>query len=69
MKLQKEIGEKMKAARLEKKVSQQALSRQTGITQKRISSLENGNQNATISTLGRIADALDKKLLIDLESK
>jgi len=69
MKLQKEIGEKVKAARLEKKVSQQELSRQTGITQKRISSLENGNQNATISTLGRIADALDKKLKIDLESK
>jgi len=67
MSIQKKVGEKVKSARLENKISQQELAKKADTTQKWIWSLESGKQNITISSLSRIAEALDKKLKIDLE--
>lgn len=66
MKLQQEVGKKIKAAREEKKVSQQAISDKTGYVRDKISRIEHGKQNLTISTLEKIAEALDKKVNIEL---
>jgi transcriptional regulator with XRE-family HTH domain len=66
MKLQKTIGRKIKEARESVNLSQQALSEKTGYGRDKISRMENGKQNLTILTLEKIADALDKRIVIDL---
>ncbi len=45
-------------------LTQQELSRRTGITQADISKLENGNANPSIRTLKRLAAGLGRKLTI-----
>lgn len=64
--IQKDVGEKIKAARKEKQISQQDLSDKTGINRPDISKIEHGKQNLSLSTIQRLADALDKKVIIEL---
>ena len=54
-------------ARIEKGITQKELSTITGITQGDISKLENGTANPSIRTLQRIAQGLDKNLVIRFE--
>jgi predicted transcriptional regulator len=49
-------------------LTQQELSKRTGIAQSDISKLENGNANPSIKTLQKLATALDKKLEIKFVS-
>lgn len=53
-----ELGAKLMRRRRELHFSQQRLAEITGIAQAEISRIERGMGNPTISTLGRIADAL-----------
>lgn len=54
-------------ARAEKKLTQEGLSKLTGIAQADISRLESGNSNPSLKTLKRIATGLGKNLKIDLK--
>jgi transcriptional regulator with XRE-family HTH domain len=67
MKLQKEIGQKIKKIRQGKDMSQQKLSELSEVERKYISNIEQGKVNLTLSTLERLADSLDKKVKIELE--
>jgi DNA adenine methylase len=66
MKLQEEIGQKIKEIRQKKEMSQQKLSDLSDVEQKYISNIEKGKVNLTLSTLERLAESLDKKVKIDL---
>ena len=57
-------GNEIVKARAEKGISQVTLSELTGIDQADISRIERGIANPSISTLNRIAKALDAKLII-----
>lgn len=69
MKLQKEAAKKIKAARIDKKLSQYDIAEKTGINQGNFSRMENGQKDMQLSTLERIADALGKEVKIRLEDK
>ena len=53
------------SARQEAGMSQQELSRATGVTQADISKIENGKGNPSVRTLQRLAAALNKTLRIE----
>lgn len=53
------LGKRIKQYRVLKGVSQEELSKLTGITQKHISNIEIGLKSPTVSTLERIVQALD----------
>jgi transcriptional regulator with XRE-family HTH domain len=59
-----EIGQMIKAARVKAGLTQKQLSEKTGIAQPNIVALEAGRYNLTISTLEKIAKALNKDLVI-----
>ena len=50
-------------------LTQQELSKRTGIAQTEISKLENGNRNPSIKLLQRLADGLNMRLKIIFEPK
>ena len=52
-------------ARKASDLTQKQLSIKTGINQSDISKIENGNANPSISTLKRLANAMDMKLKIE----
>lgn len=54
-------------ARTTVNISQQELSKRTGIAQSDISKIENGNANPSIKTLRRLAAGLGMKLKISFE--
>lgn len=56
-------------AREMRKMTQQELSRRTGIAQAEISKLENGTRNPSIKLLQRLADGLDMNVRIVFEPK
>ncbi len=58
----KKFGENMKKIRLEKKMSQGDICRALGLDRSYISNVENGKQNLTISTMEKVAKALDIKI-------
>ena len=62
-----EVGDVVMAARARKGITQKELSEITGIDQSDISKIERGVSNPSVSTLSRIADALDSKLVIMME--
>ena len=62
-----EVGDVVMSARARKGITQKELSDMTGIDQSDISKLERGVSNPSVSTLSRIADALDSKLVIMME--
>jgi DNA-binding Xre family transcriptional regulator len=58
-KLFKEIGRKIREARIEKGMSQQDLALAVGMEQPDISKIEEGKKNITVETLARICRCLD----------
>ena len=52
------LGEQIRAARQEKKLSQLALAILSGVSKSYLSDLENGRRNPSVLLLARIADAL-----------
>ena len=56
-------------ARIKAQITQEELSKKSGITQADLSRIENGNGNPSIRTLKRIATALGCKLQISFVSK
>ncbi len=54
-----EIGQKIKAMRKKKRMTQMELSKATGISQSSISDIENQTNNPSYATLKLIADALN----------
>lgn len=66
MGLNLEIGQKIKTKRIALNLSQQELAYKLGMYKVNISNIENGKRNLTVTTLNRIAKALDSNLLIDI---
>jgi len=62
-----EIRVQIVKAREEAHLTQKELAILSGLTQSNISNLENGRTRPTIPTLKKIADALGKRLVVDLE--
>ena len=61
-----EIREQIFKAREEANLTQADLAKLSGLTQSNISNIENGSNKPTIATLKKIADALGKRLIVDL---
>ena len=61
-----EIRDQIINAREDANLTQKELASLSGLTQSNISNIENGNNRPTITTLKKIADALGKRLVIDL---
>ena len=61
-----EIREQIYKARVEADLTQADLAKLSGLTQSNISNIENGSNKPTITTLKKIADALGKRLIVDL---
>lgn len=55
--------------RKEKKMTQEQLSKRTGISRPNISRFESGNYNPSLEMMVRIAEALEMNLTIKLESR
>ena len=53
------VGERIRAARAEKKLTQKELAQQVGIPYQTLQFWENGKRNPKIDNLQRVADALD----------
>lgn len=60
------IGEKLRARRRELRVSMTDLAHTVGCTRQNLYRIENGVGTTTLDTLGRICEALDLELVIDL---
>lgn len=61
------LGDQIRSLRKGKKISQQVMAKKTGIDQSDISKIERGVANPSISTLKRIANALDSELQITIK--
>lgn len=61
------LGTNLYNARLTKGFTQKELSSLTGIPQPTISQLEKGKLNPSVKTISKLADALDKKLVVSFE--
>ena len=55
----KKLGINLKKLRLKKKMSQGDISRKLGVDRAYISSIENGRMNPTLSTLEKLAEAIN----------
>lgn len=64
-----DIGEQLLIARTSKGISQAALARSAETTNVTVCTIEKNRGNPTLKTLGRLADALDKKLVIRLDDE
>ena len=62
-------GDAVASARAEADISQKELARISGIDQSDISKIERGVANPSVSTLTRIAEALDSKLCISISKE
>ncbi|WP_017498802.1 MULTISPECIES: helix-turn-helix domain-containing protein [unclassified Flavobacterium] len=56
--LQQKVGKRIQEIRIEKNISQQELASKCNFEKSNMSRLENGNSNATLSTLEKVCDAL-----------
>lgn len=63
----KEIQQLIVSERKKQKVTQKELAHRTGLSQANISNIENGVTRPTIDSLQKIAEALDKRLLVCFE--
>jgi ribosome-binding protein aMBF1 (putative translation factor) len=61
-----EVGERIHAAREAAGLSQRELARRMGTSQAAIDRLESGGVGATLTTLQRVATALDLKVSVEL---
>ena len=57
--LQQKVGKRIQEIRMEKNISQQDLSSKCNFEKSNMSRLENGNANATLSTLEKVCNALE----------
>ncbi len=64
----KEIYSSIAKARKSQNISQQELSKMTGIIQADISRIENGKANPTINVITRLADALGMSLNLSVNN-
>lgn len=64
-----EVGIQIARAREAKHMNQTQLAAKAGMNASKISRIENSAQNLTINTLNRIAEALDRKVSIELVPK
>jgi len=60
---------KIAQLRKDEKLSQKEFAKKINTTQSVVSRIEHGSQNATISYLEKIADSLDRELVIDFKKK
>jgi transcriptional regulator with XRE-family HTH domain len=67
-KLAIEVGEKIRDAREAAGLSQRELARRMGTSQAAIARLEAGGVGATLTTLQRVAHALNLEVTVDLRS-
>lgn len=58
------LAESLKQARDDKKLSQRSLSRRTGVTQAKISQIEHATVDPQVSTLIKLARALDLEIML-----
>ncbi|MFH7017073.1 helix-turn-helix domain-containing protein [Flavobacterium sp. FlaQc-47] len=56
--LQQKVGKRIQEIRAEKNISQQDLASKCNFEKSNMSRLENGNANATLSTLEKVCNAL-----------
>ncbi|MCC9018749.1 helix-turn-helix domain-containing protein [Flavobacterium lipolyticum] len=56
--LQQKVGKRIQEIRIQKNFSQQELASKCNFEKSNMSRLENGNSNATLSTLEKVCDAL-----------
>ena len=61
-----EIREQIIGARIEAGMTQRDLAEKSDLTQSNISNIEKGSNRPTIATLKKIADALGKRLVVEL---
>lgn len=61
-----EIARQIRGMRLKRGYTQRDMAKKLGVIQQYVSKLETGRENITIDTLERIADVLDKNLVIRL---
>lgn len=64
----KELGDSLANIRDSKDLSQKDLSEQTGLDQKVISLLENGNPDIPLQSLINVLDALDMNIVLENET-
>lgn len=64
-----EVGIQIARAREAKHMNQTQLAAKAGMNASKISRIENSTQNLTLHTLNRIAEALDRKVNIELVPK
>ena len=57
--IQQKVGKRIKEIRMEKNISQRDLASKCNFEKGNMSRLENGNANATLSTLEKVCDALE----------
>lgn len=60
-----DIAVQIADARKEKKWTQSQLAKRVGMPQSQLARIESGNGNATISTLYRVVNALNKRLILE----
>ena len=65
----KAVGQRIKAAREAKNLTQEELSKRTGIHQSDISKLEKGTRNPSLKLLQRLAEGMDMFLKIEFVPK
>lgn len=63
-----DIGELVKETRIELGITQQELSKRTGISQSSISRIENGSSIPNLVTLKKIGDSIGKKIVVTYEN-
>jgi transcriptional regulator with XRE-family HTH domain len=56
--LQQKVGKRIQEIRIQKNISQQELAAKCNFEKSNMSRLENGNANATLTTLEKVCDAL-----------
>ena len=61
------VGYKLKCARINHKVSQEALAKRTGIDQATISKIEKGGMNPSVKTIMKIVKALNAKVKLTIK--
>jgi transcriptional regulator with XRE-family HTH domain len=57
--IQQKVGKRIREIRIEKNISQQDLASKCNFEKSNMSRLENGNANATLSTLEKVCNALE----------
>lgn len=66
---EREVMRALSSTRAERGITQEELSRRTGIRQSEISRIENGTRNPSVRVLQRLAEGLGCTLRIEFEAK